>query len=122
MYCQKCGEQNDDNAYKCVRCNEVLHHLGQPPIQRTYGQDVPSYLAHSILVTLFCCLPFGIVAIVYAAQVSGKLAIGDYAGALNSSNNAKKWCWISFGVALAGLVIYILIGIFGAVSNTSTTY
>src|SRR5438128_1439779 len=35
---------------------------------------VPNYLVQSILCTLFCCLPFGIVAIVYAAQVNSKVA------------------------------------------------
>jgi len=40
----------------------------------------------AILCTLFCCLPFGIVAIVFAAQVDGKLAAGDYNGAVYSSN------------------------------------
>src|SRR5438093_12052328 len=31
---------------------------------------VPNYLIQAILVTLCCCLPFGIPAIVYAAQVN----------------------------------------------------
>ena len=31
----------------------------------------------AILVTLFCCLPFGIVAIVFAAQVDSKVAAGQ---------------------------------------------
>ena len=33
------------------------------------------------LCTLFCCWPFWIVAIVYAAQVNGKLHVGDVRGA-----------------------------------------
>lgn len=37
---------------------------------------MPTYLAPAILTTIFCCLPFGIVSIVYAAQVNGKLAAG----------------------------------------------
>src|SRR5689334_11871634 len=34
---------------------------------------VPSYLVPAIISTLCCCLPFGIVAIIYASQVEGKL-------------------------------------------------
>jgi hypothetical protein len=52
-------------------------------------RDIPTYLAQAILCTLFCCLPFGIVAIVYAAQVNGKLAMGDYYGAQSASASAR---------------------------------
>ena len=24
MYCPQCGTQNDDNAFRCVKCNEVI--------------------------------------------------------------------------------------------------
>ena len=68
---------------------------------------VPNYLVQAILTTVFCCLPFGIVAIVFAAQVNGKLAAGDYAGAVQTSKQAKMWCWISFGVQLALIVAYV---------------
>ena len=107
MFCSKCGTENDDNAFKCVRCGEVLQRVeaaGAPS-----SKNVPSHLAPAILVTLFCCLPFGIVAIVFAAQVNGKLQAGDYEGALSASNKAKTWCWVSFGVGL-------VIGLFGIIS------
>jgi hypothetical protein len=68
--------------------------------------NVPNYLVQSILTTIFCCLPFGIVAIIFAAQVNGKLAAGDYAGAVQTSKQAKMWCWISFGVQLGIIVAY----------------
>lgn len=73
------------------------------------SQNVPSYLPQAILTTLFCCLPFGVVAIVYAAQVNAKLAGGDYEGALQASKTARTWCWVSFGSGLAFFVIYIVI-------------
>ena len=53
------------------------------------GPMPENYLVWAILTTLFCCLPFGIVSIVYAAQVSGKYTSGDYAGAVASSENAE---------------------------------
>ena len=64
---------------------------------------------HAILVTLCCCLPFGIVAIVYAAQVNSKFGVGDYAGAQVSSANAKKWFLIAL---ISGLVVQVLWVIF----------
>ncbi len=50
--------------------------------------QIPNHLVWAILATLFCCLPGGIVSIVYAAQVNGKIAAGDIAGARDSSDKA----------------------------------
>jgi Interferon-induced transmembrane protein len=71
-----------------------------------------NWLVESILVTLFCCLPFGIAGIVFAAQVSSKWAAGDYAGALQASKDAARWTKIGFFVGLGIIVLYI-IAIFG---------
>lgn len=82
--------------------------FGDIPIRR---RDIPNYLAQAIPCTLFCCLPFGIVAIVQAAQVNTKLSLGDYAGAQKSSDQAKMWCWISFALGLIAtpFIIYFQI-------------
>ena len=76
-----------------------------------------NYLVFAILTTVLCCLPAGIPAIVYAAQVNGKLQAGDIAGAQLASKNAKMWCWISASAGLAvGVIWGILVGL-GALSN-----
>lgn len=67
---------------------------------------IPNYLVQSILVTVLCCLPLGIPAIVFAAQVDGKKAAGDIAGAQEASKKAKLFCWLAFGLGLAGMIIY----------------
>jgi hypothetical protein len=79
--------------------------------------DVPNYLVFAILVTVLCCLPAGIPAIVYAAQVNGKLQAGDLAGAQLASKNAKMWCWISAGVGLAVGLLWGILAAIGALSN-----
>jgi Interferon-induced transmembrane protein/zinc-ribbon domain len=101
LFCTKCGTQNDDNAYKCVKCGEVLQQAHGPvtPVK------IPNYLVQSILITLCCCLPFGIVSIVYAAQVNSKANAGDLQGALDCSGKAKMWCWIGLGVGLVANII-----------------
>jgi hypothetical protein len=77
----------------------------------------PNYLAWAIITTILCCLPFGIVSIIYAAQVNSKWATGDVSGAQLSSKNAKTWAWISFAAGLLGLVIWIIIiAIFGGIA------
>jgi hypothetical protein len=84
---------------------------------QTPGIYVQNYLVFAILATVLCCLPAGIVAIVYAAQVNGKLQAGDIAGAQAASKNAKMWCWISAGVGLAAGAIWMLLVGIGALSN-----
>ncbi|MDR2910885.1 MAG: CD225/dispanin family protein [Bacteroidales bacterium] len=75
----------------------------------------PNYLVWAIIATVLCCLPFGIVSIVFAAQVNSKWAAGDFTGAQISSKNAKTWAWVSFGAgllfAIAYLIIVFIIGI-----------
>jgi len=70
----------------------------------------------AILCTIFCFLPTGIAAIVYASQVNARLTAGDIAGALRSSSRAKLMCWISLGVLILILVIAL------ASSGGSTSY
>ena len=79
-------------------------------------------LVWAILSTLCCCLPFGIVAIVYASQVDGKYAAGDYQGAVDSANKAKTWCWVSFGIGIVGTIISVLIQVAAASSQSSQYY
>jgi len=67
--------------------------------------NVPTYLVPAILSTIFCCIPFGIVAIVFAAQVGSKLHAGDVAGAQRASAKARIWFWAAF---LTGLILSTL--------------
>lgn len=73
-----------------------------------------NYLVESILITIFCCQPFGIVGIVFSSQVNSKYASGDYEGALQASKEAKKWTKWGFisGLVVVGLVMimYAIIG------------
>lgn len=119
MNCPNCGTNNLDNASVCVNCGRSLnaaHSYTPPPPQApSYGTGpsagipgptIPNYLVQSILVTLCCCLPLGVVAIVFAAQVNSKLAAGDIAGAQDASQKAKMFCWIGFGVGLVVTIIW----------------
>jgi hypothetical protein len=83
------------------------------------GTQISNYLVQSILVTLCCCLPLGIPAIVYAAQVNSKQAAGDIAGARDSSDKAKMWCWIAFGLGLVSNLIIAVIQILALAASNS---
>ena len=113
MYCRKCGSPNEDNAYKCIKCEEILQQAGGGVIQ----QKIPNYLVHSIIVTVLCCLPLGIPAIIFAAQVNGKIQAGDIQGAMESSRKAKMWVWWSFGTGFVFQSIYLIFTVLTAFAN-----
>ncbi len=123
IFCSQCGTSNTDDAILCTQCG---HNLRAPletspagGIQPGYraGGHVPNYLVFAIVVTVLCCLPTGIAAIVYAAQVNAKLAAGDIAGAQEASKNAKMWCWISAGAGLLVGILWALLAILGVMSH-----
>ena len=79
-----------------------------------------NYLVWAILCTILCCLPLGIVSIVYAAKVDGLYSSGDFDGAQEAADNAKKYakygaiCGVVFGVLY---LIVVIGGTFLSVAN-----
>ncbi len=80
---------------------------GQPYQQQPYQAQQPQYagpqpevaepcpptnLVWAIISTLLCCLPAGIVAIVYAMKVTNKYREGDIEGAKRASEVGAWWC------------------------------
>lgn len=91
----------------------VMQHGLRQPLHPVGG--VPprpeSHLAWAILVTVFCCLPCGIVAIVRASTVESRYRSGEYAAAAGASESAYTWClWGTILGLISGgsyLVYYI---------------
>ena len=73
------------------------------------GAKPDNYLVYSIMATLCCCLPGGIVAIVYAAQVDSKWNGGDHEGAHAAAKNAKMWCMISAACGILAMLVQIAV-------------
>lgn len=67
-----------------------------------------TWLVESILVTLFCCLPFGIVGIVNAAKVNSLYASGNIEAAQLASATAAKWTKIGFIVGIVVIIVYAI--------------
>ncbi|MDQ3279850.1 MAG: CD225/dispanin family protein [Acidobacteriota bacterium] len=133
--CPHCGTSNLDNSAICANCGRALAVPPAPEMQSSYtppppppagsyapppssypppgmmptGERIPNYLVQSILVTLCCCLPLGIVAIIFAAQVNSKIAMGDIAGARDASKKAKMFCLIAvlLGIVSSALIFLV---------------
>ncbi|WP_256788043.1 CD225/dispanin family protein [Frankia sp. AvcI1] len=76
----------------------------------TPAEDRPirTYLWQSLVATLLCCLPTGIVAIVYATQTQTRLQAGNLAGAREASGRARRWCVISLIAFVVVLLVYVV--------------
>ena len=85
--------------------------------QQPYGARPPmpdTYMVWAVLVTVFCCLPFGIVSIVKASQVSSLYYQGNYAEARAASRAARNWA-IASAVSSGAIVLVYVAVFFGAV-------
>jgi|ERR1043166_7395468 hypothetical protein len=76
-----------------------------PPVQPR--PHVPNYLVPAIFSTICCCLPFGIVAIIFAAQVNTRLQAGDLQGAMQASHRARMWFWIAVACGLITTLLWL---------------
>ena len=72
-----------------------------------------SYLALALISTIVCCLPIGIVSIVYATKVNSLYADGNYDEANRASKNAKTWGLVSIGLGILFFLGFFLI--YGAI-------
>ena len=113
MFCNSCGEQIADGAAVCSRCGAAV--AGRTV--QTESPHICNYLVGSILVTILCCLPFGIPAIVYASKVDGLIANGDIEGARKASSTAAMWMWISFGLGAFFGLIYLIVCVVAACAS-----
>jgi len=99
----------NDNPYAAHDVNDDYNYQHSVPVQ------VPDYLIFSILMTLFCCQPLGIAAIVFSAMANGEKSAGNYQKAMNHAKNAKT-CLMIGVIGGALLVLFILgLGILGAI-------
>ena len=82
------------------------------------GTTVQNYLIPAILSTVFCCIPLGVVSIIFATQVNSKVASGDIAGAMESSKKAKMCMFIAIGGGLLVWICSIILWVFVIAVNS----
>lgn len=65
-----------------------------------------NHLVKSILTMLFCCLPFGIVALINSTKVESLWASGQREQAQRVADEANKWANIALICGVVGMAIY----------------
>jgi hypothetical protein len=83
-----------------------------PPASGGGTATVPNYMVPAII-SIFCCWPLAIAAIIFASQVNSKLAAGDVAGAEDASKKAKMFSFIAIGLGVLLILIYVIMMILG---------
>jgi hypothetical protein len=87
---------------------------GPGPGYGGYGRPAPpgpppeNNLVMAIL-SIFCCWPLGIPAIIFATQVQGKWAMGDIAGAQDSAQKARTFSMIAIILGIAAIILYLIL-------------
>lgn len=77
----------------------------QPP------RPVDTWLWQSIAVTVLCCMPLGLVGIVFAAQAQGALSAGNHAEARRKADTARSFTIAGFVLGLLLVPFVFLAGI-----------
>lgn len=115
MFCRNCGAELPEGARFCTNCgcdtqSDALQ-------ERMAATDMPerpsSYLVLSILTTLFCCMVFGIIGIVYASKVDSAWYAKDYASAREYSRKARLWSLAGILLTVVFWLLYIALIIAG---------
>ncbi len=110
MFCTRCGTSNADNGDTCVNCGESLQRIAAP-------EKIDNNLILAIIVTVCCCLPFGLVGVVYAAQVNATVRAGDIVGARELARKARLWSLWGLGIGLLAYGCYFLLMLAGALGT-----
>lgn len=80
------------------------------------------YLILSIISTLCCCLPFGVVGIVFSAKINSAMLVGNLEEAQNNAKMARIWIIVSFAIGILTWLIYMVLIVTGAVSGSAYYY
>ena len=83
-----------------------------PPPAGGTSATVPNYMVPAII-SIFCCWPLAIPAIIFAAQVNNKAQAGDIAGAQDASKKAKMFSFIAIGLGVVLVLFYVVMMILG---------
>lgn len=76
---------------------------------------IPSYLVQSLLSTLCCCPPIGLIALIYSLRVNASLRADNPRRAEEASIRAKQWVITALVAGILTHIVLIALQIVGGV-------
>lgn len=128
-YCTNCGAEYQEHDRFCSSCGKPVDadirvqptetffteksdsvdiaDIGNAAAIKNINKKIESHLVKAIISTVCCCLPFGIAAIIFAAQVGPKLAAGDTNAAREASEKANMWSNLAIGMGILMQILWL---------------
>ncbi len=119
MNCSKCGKELAQDASFCPACGNQINPGAAPaptPVP-TAPVTINTWLIPAILATVFCCLPFGIVSIVFASRANSAIGAGNYQLAQENAYKAKTWFWVAFAVGIVTSILSVIVQVAAAAAT-----
>lgn len=101
------SQYDNQNQFDHTNPNPYASTYIPPEYEYQQPVHVPDYLVWAILEAVCCCLPIGVVGIIYAVMANTEKSAGNYMKALSYANTAKTWLI----VGMIGWVILVVLGI-----------
>lgn len=117
--CQFCGAENPDGTRFCVSCGKDITLGNTPeeskPAKVIYDHPfVETHLVKAIVTAIFCFMPVGVIAIVYAVLAEDKKNSGNIDAARRNAQQANKWANIALIIGIVLTIGMLVIGIMSA--------
>ena len=113
MFCKQCGAQVPDGASFCTQCGypqgdqQPNLTTAAPPVDLIANpQSLNDYLVQNVLSTFCCCLPAGVVGIVFSINAGSARDRGDWTAAQKNARYAKYCFWAAL---LLGFLTWIML-------------
>jgi len=92
----------------------MLQEQNMPEIQMEKAENpikeipyINNHLVLAILSMIYCCLPFGIISLVYASKVNTLMLMGKIQAAEQASSSAKTWGIVALIAGCSFWLIYL---------------
>ncbi len=87
------------------------------PARTAFMTPPKNWLIESVLVTIFCCLPLGIVGIILSTMVDSMWKEGHKEAAERLSAEAGRWVKVGIIAGVLMIIIYMMLMYFGVIES-----
>ncbi len=77
-------------------------------------QEPTNYMVYAILATILCCMPLGIVSVIYANKANTSWGAGKYSESIDATQKARLWLIIAVCVGAVSMMACAMLGFFSA--------